>query len=148
MMLLLLSFDAIQVFHHINRISMEHFIAWYSTPPPLERWQPPISPDYKINFDTAIRDTFSAQAAVCHNHQGHIISMLSHINSPCRPNYGEALATSLVVTLASSLNLVNFIIEGDSDVVIMSLQHPQHPLDWRISSVISDTIDSLLASIS
>jgi ribonuclease HI len=54
------------------------------------------------------------------------------------PNYGEALAVRLAVSLATSINLENFIIEGDSQVVIMSLQHPQNMLDWRISHVVSD----------
>jgi hypothetical protein len=32
---------------------------------------------YKINFDTAIRKSYSAQAAVCRNQHGHIIQMMS-----------------------------------------------------------------------
>jgi len=88
---------------------------------------------YKFNFDTAIQDTFSAQAVVCRNHQGHIIHMISQIGPPCLPNYGEALAVRLVASLACSLNFNNFIIEGDSQVVISSLQHPQNSLDWHIS---------------
>jgi hypothetical protein len=64
------------------------------------------------------------------------------------PNYGDALAVRLAVSLATSINLENFIIEGDSQVVIMSLQHPQNMLDWRISPIVSDIIDSLPASIS
>jgi len=33
-------------------------------------------------------------------------------------------------------------------MVILLLQHPQSPLDWRITSIIQDIIDSLLVSIS
>lgn len=127
---------------------MEHFTAWHQVPALVELWLPPISPGYKINFDTATRDSFSAQAAVCQNHQGHIISMISQICSPCLPNYSEALAGRLAVSLATSLNHEKFIIESDSQVVILSLQHPQNPLDWHISSVIYDIIDSLPVSIS
>jgi len=78
----------------------------------------------KFNFDTAIRDTFSAQAVVCRNHQSHIIHIISQIII-----YGEALAARLAASLACSLNFNNFIIEGNSQVVISSLQHPQNPLD-------------------
>jgi hypothetical protein len=46
--------------------------------------------------------------------------MISQISPHCLPNYGEALAARL----ADSLNLENFIIEGDSQVFILSLQHP------------------------
>jgi hypothetical protein len=109
---------------------------------------PPIFPSCKFNFDTAIRDTFSAQAVVCRNHQGHIIHMISQISPPCLPNYGEALAARLAASLACSLNSNNYIIEGDSQVVISSLQHPQNPLDWRISPIIYDIIGSIPASIS
>jgi hypothetical protein len=50
--------------------------------------------------------------------------MISQISSPCLPNYGEALAARLAISLATSLNLEKFIIEGVSQVVILSLQHP------------------------
>jgi hypothetical protein len=108
---------------------MEHFTAWHQVLSPVERWLSTTSLGYKINFDTAILDTFSAQAAVCQNHQEHIISMISQISSPCLLNYSEALAKRLAVFLATSLNLEKFIIKGDSQVVILSLQHLQNPFD-------------------
>jgi hypothetical protein len=74
--------------------------------------------------------------------------MISQISPACLPNYGEVLAVHLAVSLAISLNLENFIIESGSQVVILSLQHPQNLLNWRISPVVSDIIDSFLASIS
>jgi hypothetical protein len=74
--------------------------------------------------------------------------MISQISSPCLPNYGEALAACLAISFATSLNLKKFIIESNSQVVILSLQHPKNPPDWRISSVIYDIIDSLPISIS
>jgi hypothetical protein len=65
------SFDARSVLAHINKISLEHFQAWHSSSPVLmEKWiSPPLS-RVKINFDTAIRDSFSAQAAVCRDSTG------------------------------------------------------------------------------
>jgi hypothetical protein len=77
-----------------------------------------------INFDTAIRDSFSAQAAVCRNSEGRILHMASQISSPCNPNYGEALVVKLTVSLATSLYLDHFILEGDLQVVISTLRHP------------------------
>jgi hypothetical protein len=120
-----LFFDAIQVSRHINKIAMEHFVAWHNVSPPMERWLPLICVGYKINFDSAIRDTFSAQAAVCRNHKG-LISMISQISPPYLPNYGEALVANLAFSLAISLNLQNFIIEGDSQVVILSTTPPEY----------------------
>jgi hypothetical protein len=73
---------------------------------------------------------------------------ISKINPLCLPNYGEALAARLVVSLALSLNLGQFILERDSQVVISTLQHPYIPQDWSIFSVILETIDDIPASIS
>jgi hypothetical protein len=109
-----LSFNALQVSQHINKVSFEHFTAWNQVPAHVERWIPPVFPSYKLNFDTAIRDIFSAQAMVCRNHQGCIIHMISQISLPCLSNYGETLAACLTTSLASSLNFNNFIIKGDS----------------------------------
>jgi hypothetical protein len=50
---------------------LEHMAAWKNVSIPLEeKWMPPPPHWFKINFDTAIRDTFSAQAAMCRDHLG------------------------------------------------------------------------------
>jgi hypothetical protein len=59
------------------------------------------------------------------------------------PNMGEALAARLATSLASSLHLKWFILEGDSQVVILALQKPNVAQDWRISSTIYNIIDSI-----
>jgi hypothetical protein len=62
---------------HINHVSLEHLAAWTSKLSPLrELWSPPPPDFFKINFDTAIRDDFSSQAAVCRNSSGKIIKIL------------------------------------------------------------------------
>jgi hypothetical protein len=94
-----------------------------------EKWIPPSS-WFKINFDTTIRDTYSAQAAVCRNHHEHIIRMTSQISPLCLPNMGESLAANLATSLASSLNIKRFILEGDSQIVILALQQPNIAQDW------------------
>jgi len=60
-----------------------------------EVWQSPSPPFFKINYDSAIRDTFSAQVAVCRDSRGSIIKCLFLISSPCSPIYGEALTALL-----------------------------------------------------
>jgi hypothetical protein len=71
--------------------------------------------------------------------------MVSHISPPCLPNYGEALAALLAISLANSLHLDRFIIEGDSRV-ILALQYPRLFQDWYISPIISDILNSIPAS--
>jgi hypothetical protein len=112
---------------NINKVCLEHIMAWKHLSNSLveQKWIPPPPSSWlKINFDTTIRDTYSAQAAVCHNHYGHIIKMNSQISLMCLPNMGEALASRLTTSLASSLNTKRFIIEGDSKIVILALQQP------------------------
>ena len=92
----------------------------------MEKWLPPSQEWFKINFDTTIRDNFSAQAAVCCNYEGKIILMVSQISYSCHPNFGEALATLLAASLAASLNLGNFILEGESQIVILELTRLQY----------------------
>jgi hypothetical protein len=124
------SFDARNISAHINKISLEHFQAWHSTnAKPVEKWIPPAPNWVKINFDTAIRESFSAQAAVCRNFDGHIIHMSSPINSSCSPNMGEALAARLAISLACSLNIDRFILEGNSAMVIQALNNPLSEVD-------------------
>jgi ribonuclease HI len=75
--------------------------------------------------------------------KGRIIRIISQISPSCTANYGEALAAQLAFSLAATLKLRHFIIEGDSQIVIMALQHPQIPQDWRIMALISDTLESI-----
>jgi hypothetical protein len=77
----------------IKQTALAHSAAWKTAPKPLtESWSPPSKGAFKINFDTAIRDQFLAQAAVYRDHFGTIISVRSQISPSCDPTYGEALA--------------------------------------------------------
>ncbi|XP_059451120.1 lysM domain receptor-like kinase 10 [Corylus avellana] len=139
--------EASQLAAKINRISLEHHAAWTpSSKPVRELWSPPPTGIFKVNFDTAIRESFSVQAAVCRNSNGQIIKILSQVRPPCNPTYGEAQAALLAASLAASMHLDNFILEGDSSIVISSLQHPSIVLDWHIDHVITDTISLIPAS--
>jgi hypothetical protein len=75
-----------------------------------------------------------------------ILKVLSQIRPSCSPVSGEALAAQLASDLASSLKLDRVILEGDSSVVISSLQNPSCVLDWHIDLIIQDTISSFPAS--
>jgi sulfur relay (sulfurtransferase) DsrF/TusC family protein len=56
---------------------------------------------------------------------------ISHISPHCDSNYGEAIAAHLAASLAVSLNIGEFVLEGDSIVVILALQNPSQVLDWK-----------------
>jgi ribonuclease HI len=139
-----LTFDARSISIHVNKIALEHFQAWHSSSQvQLQAWVSPPSNWIKINFDTAIRDSFSAQAVICRDSQGQVLHMSSQISPPCTPNVGEARAALLACSVAASLSYSHFIIEGDSEVVIHALNNPNSVRDWRISSVILDCLDTI-----
>jgi hypothetical protein len=137
-------FNARTVANLITSTFHHHCDAWLDQIDPInEKWIRPPLHWFKINFDTAIRDSFSSQAAICRNHNRHLIKFTSQIQSKCSPNKGEALAAQLAVSLASSLHLNMFILEGDSQVVILALQDPTIVQDWRITDIITHTLDSI-----
>lgn len=84
---------------------------------------------------------FSCQAAIIRDHRGQLVKMATQIQSKCSPNKCEALAVQLAVSLASSLGINRFILEGDSQVVILALQQPTIVQDWRITDIIQNTLD-------
>jgi hypothetical protein len=139
-----LSYDAISVSRHINKITLEHYQAWHPSSSTLEEtWTLPPTNWVKIKFDTTIRDSFSAQAAICRDDKGHILQAISQINISCSPNVGEAMAAQLAILLALSLKKDRFIIEGNSEVVVLSLKNPNFVRDWRISAIILNSLDSI-----
>lgn len=76
---------------------------------------------FSINFDTAIRDFFSVQAAVYKDSSDCIFKVTSQVRSSCDSNFEEALTVQLAISLTVSLNFNNFILKGNSLVIIMVL---------------------------
>jgi hypothetical protein len=139
--------DALKLADNIKRVSSEHFAAWSSKIKVVkEKWCSPPLGFCKVNFDTAIREGFSAQAAVCRDSNGVILKILSQIRPSCSPVVGEALAAQLASVLATSMKLDRVILEGDSSVVISSLQNPSYVMDWNIDLIIKDTLSIFSSS--
>jgi len=137
-----LSFDARVLAKMVMNSYHQHCDAWLNKLDPTpEKWIRPPPDWHKINFDTAIRDSFSCQAAIIRDHRGQLVKMASQIQPKCSPNKGEALAVQLAVSLATSLGINRFILEGDSQVVILALQQPTIVQDWRITDIIQNTLD-------
>jgi hypothetical protein len=95
-----------------------------------------------VNFHAAFRETFSTQVAVCKNHKGEIIKILTLVRPPCSQVNGEAQATKLASVFASSLQLDEFILEGESSIVVLALQNPAFRLDFHFEHVINNTLSS------
>jgi hypothetical protein len=132
----------------IRRSVLDHAATWKSSSPLVkEFWFPPPAGSYKINFDTAIRDSFLVHATVCRDSKGKIIKAIAQTNPPCDPTYGEALAAWLAASLATILKLTKFSLEGDSKIVIDALKTPSITVDWHIETVIANAL-SLISSSS
>jgi hypothetical protein len=56
--------------------------------------------------------------------------------------YREALVGKLVGVLANSLQLDQFILEGDSAIVILSLNDPALSINWHIEHVMYETLSN------
>ena len=104
------------------------------------------SRQFQSQFQTAIRDLFSVQAAVCRDSTGAIVKVLYQYSPPSEASYGEAQAALLVAFLAISLKLDNFSLEGNSSIVISSIQQPSIVLVWPLNSIISDIVSLIPAS--
>ena len=97
--------------------------------PMRELWSSPKVGNFKVNFDIAIRDHFLVQATVRRNSHGTIIKSLYQFSPHCDPACSEAQAAFLAVSLATSLKLDNFVLEGVSSLVISYLQQHSIVLD-------------------
>jgi hypothetical protein len=130
--------NALDISSCINKIALNHHLAWNTKlVPHLAVWSPPITHFYKINYDTAIRQSFSAQAAVCRDSTGSIVQCSSIISPPCSALLGEATAALLAARLALSLNMSSVILEGDSLTVTLALNLLNITQDWRIAFMVS-----------
>jgi hypothetical protein len=136
--------NALSISADVNRTSHTHFRAWSNKISPVRQiWTKPAPLCFKINYDTAIRADFSAQAAVCRDSTGAIIQVLTRISPLCIPLYGEATAALLAATLCSSMGLSHVIFEGDSLTVNLAINNPTITQDWRISSIISEFLSTI-----
>ena len=139
--------EVLKLVANIKHVSLEHFAAWsLKLYPAKENWSKPPQDFCKVNFDAAIRENFSIQAAICRNSKGMIIKILTQVRPPCSPVYGEALVVKLAGVLASSLQLEKFILGGDSSIVVLTLQNPTLRLDWHLEHIINETLSSFLVS--
>jgi hypothetical protein len=139
--------DISKLAESIKKNALAHFTAWKS-PFELESasWIPPSKGAFKVNFDTTIKEHFSDQATVCKDHSWRIIKANSQTCPPCDPNYGEDLATHLALSLATSLQLKNFTLKGDSQIVIPALNFLAITFDWHIERVIASFLSLFPAS--
>lgn len=86
-----------QLVSKVHKICGEHVVAWnhkkiISQP---SRWVPPAYGFFKVNCDVAVREDFSAGAAVIKNHKGLIVGACVERFSTVDPEEGEIRVVQL-----------------------------------------------------
>ena len=114
--------QALSVFHPANRAQQSP-----ATVSSTNRvtWIPPPTNSLNINFDGALfKDINKAGlGVVIRNDHGQVLASLSEqIQLPFSPDLVEAIAAARAISLTHELSLSNYILEGDSDVVINALK--------------------------
>ena len=97
----------------------------------LVTWIPPPTNSLKINFDGALfRDINKAGlGVVIRNENGQVLASLSEqIQLPFSSDLVEAIAAARAITFAQELSLSEYILEGDSNVVINALKRNDESL--------------------
>lgn len=124
----ILNFDTINITTTISRLSLEHLWAWRAAPnliatSKFNNWR---SLAYRLQYDVAVRSTFSMAPAICLDELGNIMKaqtkLLPDISDPLST---EAHAARLAAILARSQDLNALILEGNSSVVTAALQRKE-----------------------
>ncbi|XP_065620311.1 uncharacterized protein LOC136063608 [Quercus suber] len=120
--------QALSVFHRANRVQQSHTTVTNTS---QVTWIPPPANSLKINFDGALfKDINKAGlGVVIRNDHGQVIASLSEqIQMPFSSDLVEALAAARAISFAYELSFTNYVLEGDSDVVIKALKHSDDSL--------------------
>ena len=102
------------------------------------KWSPPKYLFYKINVDGAV---FSSQKAagigvVVRDHEGNFISGLSKkIHAPFSAIEVEAKAFKASIFFAKEMGIREFILEGDSAVIVQALKEVSHAPSSIVSMI-------------
>lgn len=100
-------------------------------------WLPPPLDWIKINFDVAVRETFTVCAVVGRDSDGFVKGLLTKQIFCTSPARGEAEALVLALELCELLSVNSVILESDSMDVINSLKSPSEDCPWTITDYIS-----------
>ena len=127
--------------------SLIHHLA-ITQPQPRAQWLPPLANCLKLNFDGAVFLELgkSCLGVVVHDCQGNAIaSLLEQAPLSFSSDIVEAMAATRAMTFAQELGIAEFMLEGDSEVVINSLRSTKaslSPLGHLLESAKSTLVTS------
>ena len=108
----------LSVFHRANRVQQAPASVSSTN---RVTWIPPPANSLKINFDGALFKDINkvGLGVIIRDNHGQVLASLSkQIQLPCSSNLVEAIAAARAISFAHDLSLSNYILEGDSDMVI------------------------------
>lgn len=111
----------------LEKVSNLHPV-WH--PPPLDSW--------KFNFDVAIRKSLAFTTIVYRDHEGNILFVRTKRLPPSGLLVGEARASLFAAQEVFLILDVPIILEGDSLLVMDSINQRGRGDAWQISALVSD----------
>ena len=125
--------------HLLAQLAKDQLQEFLSIQPPLKppdilpwiRWKPPPPAFVKINFDGAVfsKENNAVLGVVIRNNDGLVFALQTErLQQAFSPEVTEALATHRGATLSLELGFSNAILEGDSQTLILALQHEKEIL--------------------
>ena len=120
----------LSIFHRANRVQQAPASVSSTN---RVTWIPPPANSLKINFDGALFKDINkvGLGVIIRDNHGQVLASLSEqIQLPCSSNLVEAIAAARAISFAHDLSLSNYILEGDSDMVIKALKRNDDSLSY------------------
>lgn len=104
----------------------------------------PSPPFIKVNVDAAVRNDYSAVAAIFRNSDGKVVHGAAGWITGDDPTACEAEAMKMGVEEAVKSGFRSIVLEGDSKRVIDAINQFPRRIDWHIHDTIREIIGSLV----
>jgi hypothetical protein len=127
----------LKAIHQVSCTYNFHLEAWNSKALPA-LWLPPAKGWVKLNFDVAVKDSFSVAAAVVSDENGDILNAATQKLHGSDALQGEAHAALLAVRLAYSMGCRLIALEGDALLVILAINNPPLFSSWNFANCLAD----------
>jgi hypothetical protein len=127
----------IKIIHQVSCSFKFHLEAWNSKVLPA-LWLPPAKGWVKLNFDVAVKGSFSVAATVVSDEKGDVLNAATQKLHGSDALQGEAHAALLAVRLADSMGCKLITLEGDALLVILAINNPPLFSSWNFANCLAD----------
>ncbi|KAK9287687.1 hypothetical protein L1049_016125 [Liquidambar formosana] len=123
---------------HIDKVANEHLASFVAPSRSIAQrvWIPPPSHWLKLNFDVALRPTFSVLSVVVRDSNGAFIFAWTKKAGPLHPGVAEAQASCFALSEALKHGLSDIVLEGDASSVLNPLSNWSLAPYWELEAYI------------